>query len=647
MHRRSGGCHDSPRDGGAPATSRRRRPRRGSLERPVERPPLPRRVPARSRSRSCSLAFSDRAAGAAAARRYCRRTSTGRRDARSRPTSPATTPTGRRAAPVALAPRSGSATRCGRTACRSRRTRGRRRSPAAARCACRTSGPSRADSRAEAIVVMAHRDDTGDGPGANDNATGTAALIELARGYAHLDDAAARACGSAHTIVFLSTDAGSFGGLGALRFADAPAVPRRRGRSTSTRSAGAAPPRLEIAGDAPRSPAASLVADGRAPGRWSRRARPPATPSFVGQLIDLGFPFTLYEQGPFVARGHPGADAHDGGRASARVFTDRRAARLDPRARPDRPRGAAARRLARPGARAGAGDDEVRLGGHAVRPRLGDRARAVHAARPVPRRASSISSRTAGGAASRSCPRCAASAAGSRCGCSPGCAFYVFRLLGAWPAGAAASAEPGVARRRRLARARAARCSSRSRRRLAARPAAPRPAPARRAEEQLAGETAALLGLGVVSLLVWQRTRMRSCSSCRRCTCGCGCRRCGPRRAPARALLLVAGLTGPALIVLSLAIRFGLGFDAPWYLLELVSLGYVQRARCRDHARQARRAPPNSPPSTARRYAPYPDRDERPPFGPFRSLVRTLVLTGARDGRRRSAALPAASSACC
>src|SRR5258705_5870148 len=37
---------------------------------------------------------------------------------------------------------------------------------------------------ANVIVVMAHRDDTGAGPGANDNATGTAALIQLARAYA-------------------------------------------------------------------------------------------------------------------------------------------------------------------------------------------------------------------------------------------------------------------------------------------------------------------------------------------------------------------------------------------------------------------------------------------------------------------------------
>src|SRR3989440_2069183 len=38
----------------------------------------------------------------------------------------------------------------------------------------------------DTIVVMAHRDNAGIGPGANDNASGTAALIELARGYANV-----------------------------------------------------------------------------------------------------------------------------------------------------------------------------------------------------------------------------------------------------------------------------------------------------------------------------------------------------------------------------------------------------------------------------------------------------------------------------
>jgi hypothetical protein len=91
-------------------------------------------------------------------------------------------------------------------------------------------------------------------------------------------------------------------------------------------------------------------------------------------------------------------------------------------------------------------------------------------------------------------------------------------------------------------------------------------------------------------------------------------------------LLLVAGLTGPALIVLSVAVRFGLGFDAPWYLLELVSLGYVHVPAVAITLAGAACAA-QLVAVTAHRYAPYPDRDDRPPLGPFRSLVRAIVLT--------------------
>ena len=66
---------------------------------------------------------------------------------------------------------------------------------------------------------MAHRDNTGVGPGANDNASGTAALVELARGYAQADTPAGERVRPAHTLVFLSTDGGAFGALGAVRFA--------------------------------------------------------------------------------------------------------------------------------------------------------------------------------------------------------------------------------------------------------------------------------------------------------------------------------------------------------------------------------------------------------------------------------------------
>ena len=59
------------------------------------------------------------------------------------------------------------------------------------------------------------------------------------------------------------------------------------------------------------------------------------------------------------------------------------------------------------------------------------------------------------------------------------------------------------------------------------------------------------------------------------------------RQPAARALILFClGLIGPLLIVLSLALRFGLGFDAPWYLLELVAVGYVHVPAARDRARR-------------------------------------------------------------
>src|SRR5581483_10372739 len=85
---------------------------------------------------------------------------------------------------------------------------------------------------------------------------------------------------------------------------------------------GSGSPRIEIAGDAPRSPAASLVATA------SRRVleqtgSAPGKTSILGQLIDLGFPFTLYEQGPFVARGVPSLTLTTAGTRPPQAYTDR------------------------------------------------------------------------------------------------------------------------------------------------------------------------------------------------------------------------------------------------------------------------------------------------------------------------------------
>jgi hypothetical protein len=156
----------------------------------------------------------------------------------------------------------------------------------------------------ETIVVMANRDTDGSGPGASDNASGTAALIELARVYAAPDTSTGRARPE-HTIVLVSTDAGSWGALGALRFAttapqrdDLLAVVSLRGLASEGR------PRLAIAGDAPLTPAAELVRT-TAVRVLEQTGDEPARPSALRQLAQLGFPVALGEQAPFVARSVP------------------------------------------------------------------------------------------------------------------------------------------------------------------------------------------------------------------------------------------------------------------------------------------------------------------------------------------------------
>ena len=153
----------------------------------------------------------------------------------------------------------------------------------------------------DAILFLAHRDNIGSGPGANDNASGTAALLELERGYGRLGTIAGRPRPE-HTLIFLSSDGGAFGGFGAERFAStSPLRQSVRAVVSLDAIAGAARPRLEIAGLAPRSPAPALVrtADARV---LSQLGMPPARPGWLVQLVNLGTPFGYGEQAPFLAR---------------------------------------------------------------------------------------------------------------------------------------------------------------------------------------------------------------------------------------------------------------------------------------------------------------------------------------------------------
>ena len=109
----------------------------------------------------------------------------------------------------------------------------------------------------------------------------------------------------------------------------------------------------------------------------------------------------------------------------------------------------------------------------------------------------------------------------------------------------------------------------------------------------------------------------------------------GHRVVAARVGVLAVGFAGPALLLGEFAGRYGLGWDAPWYLAELRVVGYVpfvvmplliiwlagsgQLAAL-----------------SVRRYAPYPDVAELPPRGPVRRVLRSTYL--AVHKRRQSRA---------
>jgi Peptidase family M28 len=153
----------------------------------------------------------------------------------------------------------------------------------------------------EAIVFVAHRDNSGGGPGASDNASGTASLIELARDYARLGSPASRPRPQ-HTLVFLSSDGGAYGGYGAERFARRSPL-RKQVVAVVSLDGLASPvePRLVISGFAPRSPAPALLrtADVRIAGQLGHA---PSRPGWLVQLADLGIPFGYGEQAPFLTR---------------------------------------------------------------------------------------------------------------------------------------------------------------------------------------------------------------------------------------------------------------------------------------------------------------------------------------------------------
>src|SRR5262249_47935754 len=107
---------------------------------------------------------------------------------------------------------------------------------------------------------------------------------------------------------------------------------------------------------------------------------------------------------------------------------------------------------------------------------------------------------------------------------------------------------------------------------------------------------------------------------------------------PARLGVLALGFAGPVLLLAEFAGRYGLGWDAPWYVAELRVVGYVPfivlPLLVVWLAGAAQLAA-----LSVRRYGPYPEADALPPRRPVRRGLRRTYLA-LHNRRRRSAPAP-------
>jgi hypothetical protein len=476
------------------------------------------------------------------------------------------------------------------------------------------------------IVVMAHRDDSGADAGLNDNASGTAALIELARSYA--PTSTVQRVSLPISLVFLSTDGAEDGAQGAAHFA----ALQERGQNILAvvnldSIGGRARPRLVLGGNTARSPAPGLVETLRA-ALAQESGSDPSRPSGLQQLVALGFPFDPYEQAPFVSRGIPAVTVTTAG--ARPPAPQRHPGKLD------------VGHLGLVGLAAQDTIDAMEQGvslaqGPTSYVYLGQRLirgwaiEIVLVAMLLPFLAAAVDLFA----------RCrrrhiriapALRSYRSRLGfwAWVGALFLVFGALGFWgtTGGRAPSlgdvSWPGsglialvllagvgwiVARTRLLPR----------------RPIRP--------EERLAGHSGALLALGVVGLLVAATNPFALIFVLPSLHAWLWLPQVQTRHPALRSSVFLAGFLGPAYLVWSFATHYGLGWDAPWYVAKLFAAGYaplpllvIGLGWLAGAGQLAALA--------AERYAPYPAPHERPRRGPLRELIRTLVLAQ----RRRAAA---------
>ena len=474
------------------------------------------------------------------------------------------------------------------------------------------------------IVVMAHRDDSGPDGGLNDNASGTAALIELARAYA--GTSGAQRIALPYTLVFLSTDGAGDGARGAARFAAEQAGHSNvLGVINLDSIGGRGGPRLMLGADTARSPAPGLVETVRSALAQEGNGEP-LRPSGLQQLVSLGLPFDPYEQAPLVSRGIPAVTVTTAGARPPEA--EKRRTKLD------------VRHLGVVGLAAQDAVDAMEQGvslaqGPASYVFLGQRLvrgwaiAIVLVAMLLPFLAAAVDLFA----------RCrrrririapALRSYRSRLGfwAWVGAIFLIFSAIGLWGSGDGHAPSltsvswPGGALVALVLLAGAGWLVARS-----------RLLPRRqiRPEERLAGHSAALLALGVVGLLVAATNPFSLIFVLPSLHAWLWLPQVQTRHPALRASVFGVGFAGPAYLVWTFATHYGLGWDAPWYVLKLFAVGYaplplfviglVWLAAAGQLAALA-----------ANRYAPYPAPGERPRRGPLRELIRTLVLAPRRQG---------------
>ena len=488
----------------------------------------------------------------------------------------------------------------------------------------------------ETIVVVAHRDNLGRSPGANDNASGTAALLELAR--------TAGTAPRAHTLVFLSTDGGAYGGLGAAEFARHAdeTVKGLIGQAATVAAvvnldslAGGGRARIEFAADTARSPAAVLVASAEA-SVAAQTHTPPRRAAAVGQLVDLAFPFSLYEQAPFVAHGAPAVTLTTAGVRPAPPEGDT----------PERMSAAQLGALGRSAqALLTALDDAPELAsGTASYVYAGSRLvrgwtiQCVLLAALLPFLAATLylfarcrRRHIALGPALRSFR--------SRLGVWLwiGALFIVFAAAGVLPNGAARPINPDTAAAQRWpVLALAGLLALAAAGWLVAWPRLVPRRPATPAEER-GGHLVAMLVLAIVALVVAAVNPFALVFVLPSLHAWLWLPHVADRDLPTRLGVYALGLAGPLLLLGSFAFRFDLGLDALWYVPALASVGYVPLPLVVAALVWAAGAAQAAALALGR-YAPYPGPAERPVRGPIREALRRAILTRRRRKARAAVA---------